>query len=523
MEGSQPARQPVDLNGLRTSERRYRRLLEEGWDGLLLLGRDRHIEVLKALPGVPLVEPDATLSWIHPDDREAALATAGRAAGAPGGVTSLEHRVVAADGAECWVETTFKNLLEDPDVAALVMVQRDVTERRAAQEALRSVERDALPHEKLRIVGQMAAGIAHDLNQALALIVGYAEIAQGALEPEPADLATARDALAVATRAAVDGGRTVARLLTFARPPDEKIAERVSVLEALQEVARLTAPRWRDAAAIEGRAIRLGVEGDRALEIEVSPTGLREAVTNLVFNAVDALPRGGDVRLTVERREGRVAVAVADSGVGMPADVRARIFEPFFTTKGRQGTGLGLGQVLAFVEQHRGEVAVESAPGAGTTLTMTFPEATDARRPAKPAPSAPGTAGHGRRRVLLVEDEPDLLRGVKKLLERRGHTIVAVASGEEALAVLEGWTPDAVLSDLGLGTGMNGWELARRVRERWASLRFVLATGWGAQIEEGAARDAGVDAVVAKPYTGADLVAALVGGPMPARLAHAVD
>jgi CheY-like chemotaxis protein/anti-sigma regulatory factor (Ser/Thr protein kinase) len=230
---------------------------------------------------------------------------------------------------------------------------------------------------------------------------------------------------------------------------------------------------------------------------------LREALTNLVFNAVDALPEGGNIRLAVHRRRDIVEISVADTGVGMPPEVQARIFEPFFTTKGERGNGLGLAMVFGIAEQHQAQLSVDSSPNAGTTITMRLAAAPDGA-PVKASDAESQTASHSLR-VLVVDDEPALVRMAARLLSSDGHSIATACSGPEAVDWLEREVCEVIVSDLGLGEGMNGWDLATTVRHRWPWVRFILATGWGAEIDLAQARARGVDAVIAKPYRSAEL------------------
>ena len=272
--------------------------------------------------------------------------------------------------------------------------------------------------------------------------------------------------------------------------------------ELLREVAKLTAPSWRDAAQAQGRPISLHVEVERDLAVNGWPESLREACTNLVLNAVDALPNGGAIRLVGRRKGARVVVEVIDTGVGMTPEVRARLFEPFFSTKGERGTGLGLPMVFGIVERHGGEIAVESAPGQGATFRLLLPAATPTAS-AAPAPAAPG--GARPLRVLAVDDEPALGRMAALMLAPDGHNVVVATSGEEALERLAAESFDLVISDVGMGAGMNGWELAEQVRTHYPGVRFALATGWGAQIDPEEARALGICAVLPKPYHLADM------------------
>jgi CheY-like chemotaxis protein len=232
---------------------------------------------------------------------------------------------------------------------------------------------------------------------------------------------------------------------------------------------------------------------------------------NLVLNAVDALPAGGTIVLTAATRASETVVEVRDDGVGMPPDVQARLFEPFFTTKGTRGTGLGLTMVRTAIERHDGKVEVESVQGRGTTFRLRLPVAPSGQRSDGPA-SGPTSAGSRRLRVLVVEDEPQLVAASATLLTAQGHSPTVVHNGDEAISALAVATFDAVVCGLGLGTGLSGWDVARAVRERAPSTRFVLATGWAAAVDPQMAQAAGVHALLDKPYDQTALARALAPG-----------
>jgi PAS domain S-box-containing protein len=377
----------------------------------------------------------------------------------------------------------------------------DVTEVRQIEQ-----QRKALAHsDKLRALGQMATGIAHDLNQSLMIVASYSDLANQALVQDPQNLAEIQDLLTTATQAALDGGETVKRLLLFSRAAPEQESQRVDLIRLVRDAAQLTSPCWRDEAQVEGRAIDLDIEAVGNPIIHGSPARLRDLMTNLIVNAVEALPEGGTIRLRVEAQDGQGIIEVSDSGLGMSAEVQARVFEPFFTTKGGSGTGLGLAMVFGIVEQHGGHVEVRSAPGDGTTFRITFPlmEAlVEAEPTVAPTQSRP-------LRVLTVDDEPMMTKAVVRMLRPAGHVVVAAASGEEAMQKMIEQDFDVVVSDMGMGAGMNGLDLADAVRDRWPDVRFLLATGWGAAIDAGEARAKGVEAVLSKPYHPVDLLRAL--------------
>jgi PAS domain S-box-containing protein len=474
----------------------------------------RHAEAMLGYPVDRwLAEPGLWQEIVHPEDRAAAGAGRARILAGQGG--ELEYRVVAASGRVLWVRDVV-HVVRDREGQPLRLagVMVDVTDRVAAEERLREVEEQASKSEKLRLLGQMATGIAHDLNQSLALVAGYSELARRDLDEDPPDLDSLRSALRVVSQAAHDGGEALRRLLAFSRNRVEGVSERVDMAGLLREVAQLTAPGWRDAAEAEGRHISLHVESQGDTTVQGWPAGLREALTNLVINAVDALPRGGTIRLSARRQDDMVAVEVSDTGVGMAPEVQARAFEPFFSTKGEKGTGLGLAMVLAIAKQHAGDASLSSAPGQGTTFRLLLPAAPDVTgRRAAPEPAAARPEPGAGLTILAVDDQPALAQMIADMLEPIGHRVATSTSAEAALARLAEERFDVVVTDVGMGSGMNGFELAALVRERWPRTRIVLATGWGSVIESEQADQHGVDAVVAKPYRLADLRRAIEAAP----------
>ncbi|MCC7367479.1 MAG: PAS domain S-box protein [Chloroflexi bacterium] len=415
-----------------------------------------------------------------------------------------EFRIVTRKDRERWVDIASGPLRDDQGaVTGAVWIGRDITDerRRRAREA---------QGDKLRALGQMASGVAHDLNQYLGLVAGYGDLSARSLDVTPPDLAGAREAIDVVVRAAMDGSDTVKRLLTFARPTPDGPADVVDVGSLLREVAALTAPRLRDETQQTRRPITMTVEVNGDTLITGWASALREALTNLIFNAIDAMPAGGTIRLEAAPSPEGVAITVSDSGVGIPESALQHVFEPFFTTKGERGTGLGLAIVYGIVERHGGSLTIASPPGHGTTVTVTLPAATGQKPP--PLPRA-RQAEPGGLRILVVDDEPSITRMVSMMLVPHGHTIITAASAEEALDKLAAAAQpfDLILSDLGLGAGMNGWDLLDHVREIAPGTRFILSTGWGAQIDPATVIERGGEGLLPKPYRLNGLLTAIAG------------
>ena len=210
----------------------------------------------------------------------------------------------------------------------------------------------------------------------------------------------------------------------------------------------------------------------------------------------------GRYRLAARRRADRVEVEIADNGVGMRAEVLARVFEPYFTTKGERGTGLGLAMVFGIIGRHGGRITASSSPGHGSVFLLSFPFAPRAAQGPTAAAASIQRTGI---RVLAVDDELALVDMLSRMLRLLGHTPTMARSAEAALELLARESFDVLISDVGMGTGMNGWDLADQVRQRWPELPIVLATGWGGGIDESDARARGMDSILSKPYRMIDL------------------
>ena len=261
----------------------------------------------------------------------------------------------------------------------------------------------------------------------------------------------------------------------------------------MRESIDLTRARWEHEAQVRGARIEMTFEPGVLPPISGRNAELREVLTNLILNAVDALPRGGRLTIRTWSEPGRAVVSVADSGPGMPAETRGRAFEPFFTTKGVRRLGLGLAVAYGLVSSHGGDIALESGEGRGTTVTFWIPAAVAAEAGA-PAKGAADGERHGR--ILVVDDEADVREVLADVLASQGHTVTLAGGGQEALAYLERDPFDLVITDLGM-PDVNGWDVARAVKSGRQELPVLLLTGWADAVETGVGR---VDAVIKKPF-----------------------
>jgi signal transduction histidine kinase/ActR/RegA family two-component response regulator len=356
--------------------------------------------------------------------------------------------------------------------------------------------------ERMRVAGEMASGVAHDFNNVLGAILGRAQLVRrraqsGQLAGEELDRA-----LEIIERAAQDGGDTVRRLRQFGSGGRESGSEVVDLDVAIRDAAEYTRPRWENEAQAVGRQIRVEIDSRPGATIEGRASELREVFTNLILNSMDALPAGGTIRLATEVTPDRVTARIEDDGVGMSADVQRRIFDPFFTTKGDGGTGLGLSIVYGIVQAASGTIAVDSAPGRGSRMTLGFPHAAPGIAEARPQPRQPHASAA--LRVMVVDDEPAVRDLLIDILRSLGHSPQGFDSGTAAFDAYSTGTYDLVFTDLGM-PGMTGWDLARAIRRRDSQVPIALITGWGAEVGPEALESAGADAVVTKPFTIEDI------------------
>ena len=374
-----------------------------------------------------------------------------------------------------------------------------------AYEDLRHSQQTVMQTERLRALGEMASGIAHDINNAISPVALYAEL----LMNQEGQLSEAgRGQLGTIRRAIDDVAGTIERMREFYRPRETTRAfKRLDVHGAIDQVIELTQPRWRALPEQRGIVIELRKEYAKGLpEVMGDEVELRDALTNLVFNAVDAMPEGGTLTLrtkAVVDGDGRstVRIEVSDTGIGMNEDTRRRCIEPFFTTKGERGTGLGLASVFGMLQRHSAALEVDSAPGKGTTMRMIFPAFADDTS----APRSPLAAHVSLRklRILVIDDDPILIRSLLEVLEADGHAVETALGGEAGIASFASTRGTArafevVITDLGMPR-VDGRKVAAAIKQASPSTPIILLTGWGQRLLDEATLPENIDRVLSKP------------------------
>jgi PAS domain S-box-containing protein len=370
----------------------------------------------------------------------------------------------------------------------------------AAYNDLRLTQEAAMQHERLSALGQMASGVAHDINNAITPIALYAETM---LEFEKGLSPQARDYLQVIDHAIHDVAQTITRLRAFYQRHEPTLAATpVQLNELIDQVASMTRARWSDIPQQRGVVIALETEPAGELPwVQGDESEIREALINLVFNAVDALPDGGQILLRTGVELGTVFVEVADNGTGMDEETRRRCLEPFFTTKGASGSGLGLAMVYGMAERHGARVDIHSERGRGTRVRLLFPILERAALVAEVAATVPEPITP--LRVLVVDDDPAILRSLRDVLELDGHSVVTANGGQEGIdafrsAAGRGEPFELVVTDLGMPF-VDGRRVAEAIREHSPATPIILLTGWGQRLISDGEIPPHVNLVLGKP------------------------
>jgi signal transduction histidine kinase/CheY-like chemotaxis protein/uncharacterized membrane protein affecting hemolysin expression len=376
-----------------------------------------------------------------------------------------------------------------------------------AYNELRQTQATVLQQERLKALGQMASGIAHDVNNALSPVVGFSEII---LNGEYGLDQDAKKYLKYIRTAGEDIAHIVARLREFYRArEDNESLQQLNLNALVEQVMDMTRPRWRDIPQSNGITIEiqtnLALDMPKLIGIE---SEIREALTNLTLNAVDAMPNGGKIilRTKVLRHENNgkhpkeIAVEVSDTGTGMDEETRKRCLEPFFSTKGKRGTGLGLAMVYGVMERHEGKIEIRSELGKGTTFRLVFPVR---NKVCEDIGEDENNVAVEPLQILCIDDEPLLRELIKEILEHDGHEVEVCDSGQSGLdefrlARERGRPFDVVITDLGMPY-LDGRQVTKALKQESPTTPVVMLTGWGAFMKEDGNTPEQVDGIVSKP------------------------
>ncbi len=468
------------------AEQHYLNILEASSDGIFVLigGVFRYLnssfEEAIGIVAEDLLDHAALLSLVADEDARAVSDKLGRVEATSGAGELIEMRLDTPRG-QLVFEVSCRASVVDGQ-RAVVGVARDVTEVRRLQREVEQARERAAHIERLRALGELAAGVAHDFNNALGTILGRLRIArekQQRLEP-------VLEELEVIQRAADNAAETVKRIQRVSRPVGGETWEDVDLMAVVRDATEF---------------VRTRVPVEVTLEVSLDPTPairgngeeLREVLLNLLNNALDSVVPGGRVKIGCGVEEDRAVVTVEDDGCGMSPEVQKRVFEPFFSTKASSGTGLGLSVSHWILRRHDARIELTSEPGQGTRFRLSF-------APFESAPRHTPQLAKTRLSILVVDDDASVAELMSDLLTEHGHGVRVVDNAEDAYAALAEETIDLVISDLDLPDA-SGWEISRHVREVQPDAVFGLVTGWPLDATDEELRARGVDFSLSKPFT----------------------
>jgi signal transduction histidine kinase len=422
------------------------------------------------------------------------------------GLETVVRRYKRADRDE-YIEASYHqsvDALEPADVAVLV---QDATARARAELELDRLRESLVQQERLRAIGELASGVAHDLNNTLHAM----SLRLSLVEQSPACQAEQGDNIRALSRIITDAALVVGRLQEFARQRHDRPLESVDVAAIVGEAIDIVRTGIEGQSSLDGAPIRIQTELPALPPVPGVGSDLQHVVVNLLLNARDAMPEGGTIRMLAERQDKRVVLKVLDEGGGIPGSDLTKIFDPFFTTKGNRGTGLGLSMARGVLARLGGDITAENRPEGGACFTLSFPIAPQT---APPAPHRPTVVAPVGRHILIVDDDADNLEATRMAMVMEGQAVDIARNGREAIERLRaGMRYDLILCDLGM-PDMNGWRVAREIHDVAPGTTVYMLTGWAQQIADHDPRRKWVKGVIEKPMTlehMRDLLAAELG------------
>ncbi len=410
---------------------------------------------------------------------------------------TTQKKVLRKDGKEIFVESSTFSLKTHGEYLFTSIV-RDVTERK-------EMEYKLLQSEKLKSLGELAGGVAHDFNNVLAAILGRAQLLKlnfnvpTGKQEKRKSVYEIKNGLDIIEKAAMDGAETVRRIQEFARKrTDDKDFVQVNINELLDHALEFTRVKWKDETESKGIKIHIQKEFSPLPPTVGSASELREVFTNMINNAVDAMPQGGELGIKTVNGNKQIMIIMNDTGVGIPRDAQDRIFDPFFTTKGVQSTGLGMSVSYGIINRHRGTIKVDSSEGAGTTFTITLPFSEGSTKEVEQA--AVQQEKQRKARILVIEDESEVRKLLTDILLSGGeHEVESASDGSQGIELFKRKSFDMVFTDLGM-PGMSGWEVAEAVKSINKKVPVAIITGWNVDVQASEMKERGVDLIAYKPF-----------------------
>jgi PAS domain S-box-containing protein len=416
------------------------------------------------------------------------------------GFAFYESELKKKDGTMITVECSNSLIRNDEGVdIGAVSIVRDTTERKI-------IEGKLIQSEKLKSLGELAGGVAHDFNNVLAAILGRVQLLKLHFQPSPGveekrkSIVNLIKGLEIIERASLDGAETVRRVQEFSRRRvDDKDFAQVEVNELIKNALEFTSVRWKDEAEAKGIPITIKQKFSSLPSIVGSASELREVFTNLIHNGLDAMPQGGTISIKTFAEDNTIVIQIEDDGSGIPEEIQKRIFDPFFTTKGVQSTGLGMSISYGIISRHKGTIEVESTEGVGTTFTIKLPVAqTNYKIENKSDKKLEAMKKNAS--ILVIEDEEEVRNLLADILTDAGHQVITACDGNQGIEMFKENEVDMVFSDLGM-PGISGWQVAETIKSINKQVPVGIITGWNVDLEQKELKDKSVDFIAFKPFS----------------------
>jgi PAS domain S-box-containing protein len=479
----------MELKEVEESEERYRQIVERTHDSVAILDEKNHIRFfnqrflhLTLYPPEELNNMELTKimnGFVGEESIKNLLQDLN--SGEP---IIHEADVFQKNGGKRKVEVSAGQLSLPTGRTHTIIYLKDITERHQMEERL-------IQSEKLRALGELASGVAHDFNNALAGILGNTQLLL--LDAKEEKLT---NTLKTIERVTKDASQIVRRVQDFARKKPQEELSQVDINTAIKDTVEITKPKWKDEAQGKGISIGMVLNLGEILPVDGVASELREVITNMIFNAVEAMPEGGKIEIRTFVKEGKVCIQIRDRGIGMPEETQKKVFEPFFTTKAFSNTGLGLSVSYGIIKRFGGEIEVESQVGQGTTFTITLPGGLTEKKQVTVLP----VIKEGRKgRILVIDDEEPVRSVLFRILSQAKHQVTVAGNGEEGIRLFKENKFDVVLTDLGM-PGMSGWEVCKAIKRIKPEFPVGMITGWGAEVDQAKIEENGLDFVVSKPF-----------------------
>ncbi len=475
---------------IKQSEERYRTVVENALDGVCIIGGDYRFKyVNEKFVEIQGYSREELIGRDFRDylDEESKEFLADREEQRRRGIKSsprFESNIFRKDGEVRNAEISARAIKDSKGNVNAIVILKDITEKKKMEEQL-------FQAEKLRAVAEMASGVAHDFNNALAAILGNTQLLLYTAQDEEL-----KETLRTIEKVAKDSGQTIRRLQDFTKKRVPQELFKVDVNSILKDSIEITKPKWKDEAQSRGVPIEIVSNFEEIPSVAGTDSELRGVFTNMIFNAIEAMPEGGKIEIHTFKKRRNVFIQISDTGIGIAEEAKKKIFEPFFTTKPFTNTGLGLSMSYGIIKRFGGEIDVESKVGQGTAFTIILPIGEEEKEEAVSLQ----TIKQGRQARILVIDDEEFVRSVlSRTLAKVNHQVTLAANGEKGVQLFKEGKFDMVLTDLGM-PGMSGWEVCRMIKKISPDTPVGMITGWGAEMSQSKMEEYGLDFLISKPF-----------------------